>query len=128
MSEPERSIVILPSVIRLLGTCSGNLKEEARSLTPPGCCMWVAPLLQARNLLLRHGEEEETKQRTGSRRVLLEDNEHKRRQVRQSGPSRRIRHEKVKEMAKPRVVAFAKPQVSPLFRPEVLIVENDVEK
>ena len=65
MSEPEHSIVILPSVIRLLGTCSGNLKEEARLLTPPGCCMWVAPLLQARNLLLRHGKEEETKQRTG---------------------------------------------------------------
>ena len=48
-------------VIRLLGTCSGNLKEEARSLTPPGCCMWVAPLLQARNLLLRYGDGEETR-------------------------------------------------------------------
>ena len=65
MSEPEHSIVILPSVIRLLGTCSGNLKEEARLLTPPGCCMWVAPLRQARNLLLRYGEAEETKEKAG---------------------------------------------------------------
>src|ERR1039458_1502152 len=113
-SCPNRSVlsIILPSVIKLLDPGSGNRKEEARSLTPPGCCMWghphearsltppgccmwVAPLPKLRNLLLRYGEEEETRQKTGFRRVLLEDNEHKRRLVQQSGPSRRIRHGKV---------------------------------
>ena len=41
MSEPEHSIVILPSVIRLLGTCAENLKEKAMMLTPSSSCMWV---------------------------------------------------------------------------------------
>lgn len=78
-SCPNRSVlsIILPSAVKVPGPGSGNLKkEEAMSLTPHGRCMWVAPSLQALNLLLQYGEGADWARKTWLRRVLLEGTEH----------------------------------------------------
>ena len=83
MSEPERSIFILPSAIRLRGAFSGSMKEEAKVAHSTRLLHVGGPSAPISQLVAstRRGGTDKAED-WGARRVLLEDKEHNRRLIR----------------------------------------------